>query len=129
MSYFTDSTDVKELSSKAFDDMQSYILNDKKCACVMFYANWCPHCKDLAPVLSQVAATATFMHFYALDCAVQKGHAAKINEEVPKMIPGYPTLIFYHNGEPLATYDDERDVDSLLKACMKFAQGTCLKNK
>ncbi|XP_013411035.1 thioredoxin domain-containing protein 5 [Lingula anatina] len=72
---------------------------------VKFYAPWCGHCKRLAPVWEELART--FEHdetvtIAKVDCTAHNVVCQKAD------IKGYPTLLWYHNGVKLDTYDGAR---------------------
>jgi len=89
-------------------------INDpEKDVFVEFYAPWCGHCKKLAPVWDELAATLS---------SVSHVKIAKIDataNNLPKNVAvrGYPTLIFYPKGNKKEgiTYNGERDLENLTK--------------
>lgn len=121
-SYFLKSRYVKELGSKDFDQIATWKLKDDGCCVVLFYADWCPHCKAIKDVWEDYAKTATFMNVYAFNCAKFTSHVDKIKEDMPQLITGYPTIVFYNKGHPTETYRDERTKSHLLKASMRICQ-------
>jgi thiol-disulfide isomerase/thioredoxin len=117
-SYFLKSKFVKELTPRDFDQIATWKLLNKKCSIVLFYANWCPHCKALIGVWEDLAKKAAFMEVVAFDCANHEAHMGKIKEDMPELVKGYPTIMFYSEGSPTEQYKGERDIKNLLKACM-----------
>jgi thiol-disulfide isomerase/thioredoxin len=117
-SYFLTSRNVTELSSSDFEQVATWRLKSKKCTAVLFYADWCPHCKVLKDVWEDLGKKAAFFEVAAFNCARHQGHTAKIKADMPGLIGGYPTIVFYVKGEPKEAYDGERVVGKLLKKCM-----------
>ena len=59
----------------------------------------------------------TLCSFCALNCEKYKNHVARMAVVDPEMVPGYPTIIFYKGGVPIAKYQGPRtQSDILLKA-------------
>uniref|UniRef100_A0A8C9U355 Protein disulfide-isomerase A5 n=1 Tax=Scleropages formosus TaxID=113540 RepID=A0A8C9U355_SCLFO len=94
---------VSHLSAEDFREA----LKKKKHALVMFYAPWCPHCKNAIPHFT--AAAELFkddrkIAYAAVDCT--KGH----NQELCKQedVEGYPTFNYYNYGKFAEKYNGER---------------------
>jgi thiol-disulfide isomerase/thioredoxin len=121
-SYFLRSKYVTELTPKEFEGVATWKLKDKGCAVVLFYADWCPHCKAIQSEWEKLGQIATFCEVYAFNCAKYTRHLQKIKEDMPEMIKSFPTIIFYSNGEPVETYRGERTHANFLKACMNVCQ-------
>jgi len=118
-SYFTTSKNVTELSSADFEQVATWRLKSKKCTVVLFYADWCPHCKVLKPVWEDLGKKAAFFEVAAFNCARHIAHEKKIKTDMPGVIEGYPSIVFYVKGEPKEHYNSERVVGKLLKKCME----------
>jgi thiol-disulfide isomerase/thioredoxin len=114
---------VKELSSKDFEEISTWKLKNKKCSVVLFYMSWCPHCKDVKDIWEALAKRALFMDVLAFDCEANGPHLNKIKEDMPELVTGYPTIVFYVGGSPVETFVGERSEANLLKACMRICQG------
>lgn len=122
-SYFLSSRFVKELTASDFEQVATWRLRSKKCTVVLFYADWCPYCKRLTGVWEDLAEKAAFFEVTAFNCARHLAHTAKIKEDMPNLIRGYPTIVFYTNGEPVEWYhSEERTVKNLLKKCIEVCK-------
>ena len=118
-SYFSLSRFVKELSDDSFDDIATWRLKKHKCSIVLFYTPWCPHCINVKEMWGKLGNIAAFFDVCAFNCEKYKGHLAKIKEDMPYLIQGYPTIIIYNNGEPIEEYNGDRNLNKLVQACMR----------
>uniref|UniRef100_A0A4W3JF62 Protein disulfide-isomerase A5 n=1 Tax=Callorhinchus milii TaxID=7868 RepID=A0A4W3JF62_CALMI len=89
-------------------------LKKKKHALVMFYAPWCPHCKNAVPYFT--AAAEHFKEerkiaYAAVDCT--RGQ----NNELCKVegVEGYPTISYYNYGKFTEKYSGERGGDGFIE--------------
>jgi protein disulfide-isomerase A6 len=104
------SADVLDLTPKNFDQE---ILKSGKPALVEFFAPWCGHCKSLAPVYEELAAS--------LEHAKDKVIIAKVNADEHKElgkrfeVSGFPTLKWFDGSgtEKPIDYKSGRDLESL----------------
>jgi len=122
LSYFSHSKFVTELTPKDFEGVATWKLKERKCAAVLFYADWCPHCKEIKGEWEKFGEIAAFFEVYAFNCAKYTSHTDKIREDMPGLIKSFPTIIFYSNGEAMEAYRGERTYDNFLKACMRVCQ-------
>jgi len=113
---------VIELQSKDFNPKASWKLKNKSCTAVLFYCPWCPHCRVFKDTWIDLAKKVGFMNLYALNCEKQKRQLLKIQEELPELVKGYPTILFYKGGIPVEEYRGERSLKDLVKACMRICQ-------
>uniref|UniRef100_A0AAR2KIL8 Protein disulfide-isomerase A5 n=1 Tax=Pygocentrus nattereri TaxID=42514 RepID=A0AAR2KIL8_PYGNA len=82
-------------------------LKKKKHALVMFYAPWCPHCKNAIPHF--ITAAELFkddrkIAYAAVDCTKGQNHELCKQEGVE----GYPTFNYYNYGKFSEKYNGER---------------------
>ncbi|XP_019378124.1 PREDICTED: protein disulfide-isomerase A5 isoform X2 [Gavialis gangeticus] len=82
-------------------------LKKKKHALVMFYAPWCPHCKNSIPHFTTAAELFKEdrkIAYAAVDCAKEQNHDLCKQEGVD----GYPTFNYYNYGKFAEKYNGER---------------------
>jgi len=95
-----------------------YILNDKNFNkhistgdhFIKFMAPWCGHCKKLAPDWSKLAET------FKDDKKVKIGKVdcTQSPSVCQDKVQGYPTLLYFRNGEIFDTYYLGRDLDTMI---------------
>lgn len=119
-SFFSGSPHVKELTPKDFDELLVWNLKSKKCTAVLFYAPWCGHCKATKDEWMNFGKISKFIDVCAFDCEKNKGHVLKIREGMPQLVNGYPSIVFYVNGEPSESYaEGDRSAGAFTKAAMR----------
>ncbi|XP_023324566.1 thioredoxin domain-containing protein 5 [Eurytemora carolleeae] len=82
---------------------------------VMMYAPWCGHCQQLKPVWEQLAKSqVSGVKISKIDCTA--------NQEICKsfLVHGYPTLLYFRNGENLGKYDGDKSLNGLKKHIKKM---------
>jgi protein disulfide-isomerase A6 len=102
---------VLDLSPSNFDDI---VLKSGKPALVEFFAPWCGHCKNLAPVYEELATV--------FQSASDKVSIAKVDADNHKSlgqrfgVSGFPTLKWFDGKSDKPTdYSGGRDLESLTK--------------
>ena len=86
---------------------------------VEFYAPWCGHCKRLAPEYDKAATL--------LKEAGSSAKLAKVDATVERTsagthgIKGYPTLLYFENGDMVEKYSGARTADALVSFMKKKA--------
>jgi protein disulfide-isomerase A1 len=77
---------------------------------IKFFAPWCGHCKQLAPIFEQLAAdpevAALGVTVAEVDCTVNENLAQKYQ------VQGYPTLKFLH-GENVILFEGARTIEGM----------------
>jgi thiol-disulfide isomerase/thioredoxin len=78
---------------------------------VLFYADWCGHCKKIKPVWDETANEVNVDEVKMIK--VNCGEGNEKDQEIMKKysIDGYPTIIKFVNGKP-SLYRGDRDSDS-----------------
>lgn len=115
---------VTELVPSDFEEVATWKLKNKssQCSIILWYASWCPHCQSVRDEYKKFAKQAMFMKVYAYNCEKHKDHLDKIKHDMPGLVKGYPTIVFYQNGEPTEHYQGERSVPSMVKASMRVCK-------
>ena len=83
--------------------------SNEKATIVLFYAPWCPHCKDIMPMWDSIAKKHkddTNVNVKKVNCEDQPEQAEK-NE-----VAAFPTIILFKNGQPIK-YTGDRDEESI----------------
>ncbi|XP_060630757.2 protein disulfide-isomerase A5 [Anolis sagrei] len=96
-------TSVTHLAGEDFRES----LKKKKHALVMFYAPWCPHCKNSIPHFTTAAELFKEdrkIAYAAVDCAKEQNHDLCKQEGVD----GYPTFNYYNYGKFIEKYNGDR---------------------
>lgn len=103
------SSAVVDLIPKNFDKV---VLKSDKPALVEFFAPWCGHCKNLAPVYEELASTFAF----AEDKVTVAKVDADANRDLGKRfgIQGFPTIKWFDGkSDKPEEYNGGRDLESL----------------
>lgn len=100
---------VLDLIPSNFDKV---VLDSGKPALVEFFAPWCGHCKNLAPVYEQLATKFAFASDKVVIGKVDADEHKSLGKKYG--VQGFPTLKWFDgtSKEP-ETYDGGRDLDSL----------------
>lgn len=103
-----DKNPVKVLVSSNFD---SVAFDTEKDVLVEFYAPWCGHCKQLAPIYDQLGEK-----FEQDESIVVAKIDATINEMEHTKITSFPTIKLYKKGDnKVVEYNGERTLEGLSK--------------
>jgi len=103
-----DKNPVKVLVASNFDEVA---FDKEKDVLVEFYAPWCGHCKQLAPIYDQLAEK------FADNSAVVVAKVdSTINEMEHTKINSFPTIKLYKKGDnKVVEYNGERTLEGLSK--------------
>jgi len=103
-----DKNPVKILVASNFDDVA---LDSEKDVLVEFYAPWCGHCKQLAPIYDKLGEK--FLDNPAIVVAKMD---ATVNELEHTKINSFPTIKLYKKGDnKVVEYNGERTLEGLSK--------------
>lgn len=101
-------SDVLVLTDGTIDEA----LKENEYILVEFYAPWCGHCKRLAPEYEKAATLlkekGSKAKLAKVDATVEKNSASRFG------IRGYPTLLFFKNGEQLEKYSSQRTAEAIV---------------
>lgn len=103
-----DKTGVKTLVSTNFDEV---VFNKDKDVLVEFYAPWCGHCKQLAPIFDQLGEK-----YKDSETVVIAKIDSTANELEHTKITSFPTLKYYKKGDNAGVdYNGERTLEGFVK--------------
>lgn len=103
-----DKTPVKTLVASNFDDIA---LDKSKDVFVEFYAPWCGHCKQLAPIFDQLGEK-----FKDSDTVVVAKMDATANELEHTKITSFPTIKLYKKGDNgIVDFTGDRTLEGFTK--------------
>ncbi|KAJ7959151.1 Protein disulfide-isomerase [Quillaja saponaria] len=93
------------------DSLQDIVFNSGKNVLLEFYAPWCGHCKNLAPILDEVAVS------YQSDADVIIVKLDATANDIPNdtfEVQGYPTLYFKSASGKILQYDGDRTKEAIV---------------
>lgn len=107
-------------------NFKNIVLDSNKVTLVDFYADWCRHCKNLMPVIEQVAEIFKDME----DVQVVKINGDSNGRKMSRKykIPGYPALLLFQDGSEPIEFNGSRDAESISNF-IQLASGLRLKSK
>lgn len=74
------------------ENFENEVLKSDKIVFVDFYADWCSPCKQLSPIIEEVASEKTDVKFVKIDVDIESDLAKKYN------VISIPTLVVIKNG-------------------------------
>lgn len=86
------------MTIKVTDDNFDEIVQQSKPVVVDFYAEWCPPCKAIAPILEKISGERDDIIIAKLDTDHNPITASKFG------IISIPTMIVFKNGEPVTQW-------------------------
>jgi thioredoxin-like negative regulator of GroEL len=92
------------------------MLASGKQASVMFYAPWCPHCRQMKPIYKQAAKSHKDMLFAMVDCDKNPNCAKKHN------VRAFPACNMYKKGKRIGGFLGARPT---LAALNREIEGAC----
>merc|ERR1712121_131318 len=103
-----DATGVKVLVASNFDEVA---FNKDKDVLVEFYAPWCGHCKQLAPIYDQLGEK-----YKDSETVVIGKMDATVNELEHTKVQSFPTIKLFKKGDnKIVEYNGERTLEGLTK--------------
>lgn len=94
------------------NNVESFSDFDKQNSIKLFYADWCPHCKEIKPSFENELPI--FLEKNNLKCKVELINSDRDKELVKKYnIRGYPTIIFESNKNDRREYGGPRNVRNI----------------
>ncbi|EEF48327.1 protein disulfide isomerase, putative [Ricinus communis] len=93
------------------DTLQDIVFNSGKNVLLEFYAPWCGHCKQLAPILDEVAVS------YKSDADIVIAKLDATANDIPSDtfdVRGYPTVYFRSASGKVEQYDGDRTKDDII---------------
>ncbi|KAJ8891320.1 hypothetical protein PR048_010836 [Dryococelus australis] len=88
-----------------------FLRKEPRPTMVMFYAPWCGFCKQLKP---EYAAAATVLRNHSVLAAVDVNRPENAAIRHQFNITGFPTMLYFENGNQKYVYEGENNKDGLL---------------
>ncbi|MER7250095.1 thioredoxin [Kribbella sp. NPDC000426] len=99
-------SELRTVDEAAFDEV---VLRSEKPVLVDFWAEWCPPCHQIAPVLAQIAADRDDLTVLKLNADENPAIAANYR------VMALPTLMLFHHGEVIWAVVGARPKAKLVK--------------
>lgn len=92
------------------------LISSSRVVLIEFYATWCPHCRAMMPIISQIRELVDgTAEIYQLD--VDRETAAAEAEDIQST----PTFILYRDGKQVWRHSGQLDGNVLLQKIQQFA--------
>ena len=113
----------EELSPNDFDEMNTFLLKNKQCTAILFYAPWCNFCKEVKDLWKELK-TYVDINIRAMNCEKYKTHKLNMNIDYSDnynklLIKTVPTIYLYKNGKPYKKFTNKRTLINFIKFCKK----------
>lgn len=80
---------------------------------VLYYAEWCSHCKTMKPEWKKAVDNVSNNKDTINVAEIESSHIGNLSES--PNVDGYPTIKMYNNGKEVAKFEDERIADKIEK--------------
>lgn len=104
---------VKVAVAKNFEDL---VTKSDKDILIEFYAPWCGHCKQLAPVYDELGEK-----MKEENVEIVKMDATANDVPTEFSVQGFPTIYWVKKGETPVSYNGGRDIDAFIKYIAEHA--------
>jgi protein disulfide-isomerase-like protein len=111
--YFIYKSYLKEGFESKASDFENDLTNDTKL--VLFYADWCGHCKQFKPIWNETAKEVNKGNkkiMISVNVGDQDSDSGKLSEKYG--VDGFPTVIIFSNGKKTNSYDGPRTKEGLM---------------
>ena len=102
-------TFLKEGFETTCEELPSKLNKDKQL--VLFYANWCGHCKKMKPLWDSASQEVGNEKMIKVDVGEGTSEQKKMMEKCD--VQGFPTILVFENGEYVSKHE-ERSKESFL---------------
>ena len=113
--YLVYKTYLKEGFESSSSTFESDLTKDTKL--VLFYADWCGHCKQFKPIWKETADEINKggkKIMISVDVGGKDTESSKLSEKYG--VDGFPTVIIFSNGSKSKSYDGPRTKEGLIAA-------------
>jgi thiol-disulfide isomerase/thioredoxin len=114
---------IQPMQPKYFKEQDLSEEAPRKNGVVLFYANWCPHCHHVMPIMNELADSMYNNNMEdsmvgAIDCAEPQHD--NISDQMGIM--GYPTIKVYNKGHYIGDYEGPRDTPFMMSVIKKMME-------
>lgn len=113
--YFVYKTYLKEGFESSSSTFENDLTDDTKL--VLFYADWCGHCKKFKPIWEETAKEINKggkKIMISVNVGEKDDMSGKISEKYK--VDGFPTVVIFTNGKMSGSYDGPRTKEGMLEA-------------